>query len=304
MKTSKPIRLNKLLAERGIASRRKADELIETGRVSIDGKTVRELGLQIDPKGVEIAVDGIPIDQGKPKLRYFVLNKPKQVVTTLSDPEGRETLRDFLPDDIRLFPVGRLDYDTEGVLIVTNDGNLAHRLMHPRFEIPRTYMVKVKGKPSAETIQKLRRGVKLEDGFIKPEQVVFREGTKKHSWYEMVVKEGRNRLIKRIWLRLDHPVLKLVRTNYAGITVEEVPSGSLRSLTQEEIKHLKKLIQPGTTKKAKDLTSGGSKKRMVRRSKPEKTYPPRKRAKKVGTRKKAAPRRAAKKSPSKRRSKD
>jgi 23S rRNA pseudouridine2605 synthase len=218
--------------------------MISSGRVSIRGKIVSELGFKVAEgiKGIEI--DGMPIERGRARKVYWLLNKPKGVVTTLSDPEGRPTVVEFLSRvKERVFPVGRLDYDAEGVLLLTNDGDLAHRLTHPRFGATKTYRVKVKGTPTPESLAKLRNGFRLEDGFAKPVEVKFERATKSCSWYRMTVAEGRNHLVKRMWMRVGHLVSKLVRVNFAGITLGTLRSGEIRPLRADEVTRLKALAK-------------------------------------------------------------
>ncbi len=233
------LRLNAALARLGAGSRRSAEKLITAGRVCIAGKVVTELATRVDPFAQEISVDGVPLDRPRKKHLYFAFHKPKNIVTTLSDPEGRPTVRDYFPEKPRLFTVGRLDYDAEGLLLVTTDGPLAHRLMHPGFSAKRVYRVKVKGRPAPAVLDRLRRGVTLEDGFCKPLVIRFEKGTQNNSWYVMAVAEGRNRLVKRLWLRVGHPVIKLIRTEYAGILLADLPAGKLRPLKDEEVRKLR-----------------------------------------------------------------
>ncbi|MFH1018801.1 MAG: pseudouridine synthase [Pseudomonadota bacterium] len=233
------LRLNAALARLGVASRRSAEKFIREGRVQIAGKVVTELATRVDPFAQEISVDGVPLDRPRKKHSYLAFHKPKNVVTTLADPEGRPTVRDYFPPGARLFPVGRLDYDAEGLLLVTTDGSLAHRLMHPGFKAKRVYRVKVKGKPARDLLDRLRRGVRLEDGMCKPLEVHFEKATENNSWYVMAVAEGRNRLVKRLWERMGHPVLKLIRTEYAGIRLADLPVGKIRPLRPDEIERLK-----------------------------------------------------------------
>ncbi len=242
--TQPKVRINRLLAMHGLSSRRKADQLVAEGRVTVNGRTVKELGTQVDPRTAKVEVDGTPLNRKAPKLSYYLLHKPKKVVTTLSDPEGRETIKKYLPTTERLFPVGRLDYDAEGLILLTNDGDLAHRLMHPKFEVPRTYLVKVDGKPARETIMKLRRGIKLEDGWIRPLLLEYERSTGKHFWYRITVAEGRTHLIKRIWMRAGHSVIKLLRIEYGGLKLGKLPVGSVRPLGPLEIQRLKELVAP------------------------------------------------------------
>ncbi|MFH1262384.1 MAG: pseudouridine synthase [Pseudomonadota bacterium] len=233
------LRLNRFLAQLGVASRRKVDEMIAAGRISIKGKTISELGAKVAPGTKGIEIDGMPLERSQAKKVYFVLHKPRGVMTTLSDPEGRPTVADLIAHvRERIYPIGRLDYDTEGVLLFTNDGDLAHQLAHPKFEVKKTYMVKVKGRPAAEVLLKLRRGVRPEDGIAKPIELEFDRATRQNSWYRMVVAEGRNRLVKRMWMRVGHPVAKLIRVNFAGITLGDLKVGELRPLKPTEIQRL------------------------------------------------------------------
>jgi 23S rRNA pseudouridine2605 synthase len=237
-----PIRLNRYIAQAGLASRRKADEMIKQGRVTIDGKQITELGHVLKEKPVNMEVDGSPIVGTSTKKNYFIFYKPKNVITTMSDPEGRPCVGDYINKmDQHLFPVGRLDFDAEGLLLLTNDGDLAHKLSHPSFGIEKTYQVKVKGKPSDETIAKLKKGVKLEDGFVRPSHVKIVRVMKQNSWVDVTVTEGRNHLIKRIWLRLNHPVIKLTRYRFAGLSLKDMRPGQIKKLQTKDIQSLQKL---------------------------------------------------------------
>ncbi|HEY3447003.1 MAG TPA: pseudouridine synthase [Myxococcales bacterium] len=233
------LRLQKVLAQAGVASRRKAEELITAGRIEVNGKIVREMGLKVDPQSDIVKVDGRVLGEREQKC-YFVLYKPTGMVTTLSDPQGRPTIKDCIGTiRERVFAVGRLDWDAEGALIITNDGELANRLMHPRYQVPRTYLAKVKGEPDAATLQKLRDGVRLEDGFIKPEQVELEKEAEKNTWIRLVVAEGRPHLVKRLCAAIGHPVVRLFRPQYAGIGVAGLRPGKWRALEPEEIESLK-----------------------------------------------------------------
>ena len=234
------LRLQKVIAQAGLASRRKAEALIADGRVEVNGKVVREQGTKVDPQADIIKVDGRPISEREKKC-YFVLYKPAGMVTTLSDPQGRPTIRDCLKTiRERVFAVGRLDWDAEGALLVTNDGDLAHRLMHPRYQVPRIYLAKVKGEPDAATLAKLREGVRLEDGLIKPEQVDIEKETERNTWVRLVIAEGRPHLVKRLCAAVGHPVVRLFRPQYAGIGVVGLKPGMWRALTPEEVASLKR----------------------------------------------------------------
>jgi 23S rRNA pseudouridine2605 synthase len=231
-------RLPKILSESGAASRRQTENLIREGRVTVNGQAAR-LGDKADPLHDHIKVDGRRIFPSSGKI-YILLNKPKGTVTTVEDPEGRTTVLDLLKDrKSRLFPVGRLDYDAEGFLLLTNDGELAHCLSHPSFRIPRTYQVKVKGKPSFEEIARLSRGIILEDGRTAPSHIKGLRETEDNAWLEMVLYEGRNRQVKRMWGKLGYPVLKLKRVAFAGLTLGSLMPGEYRSLQPTEVQKLK-----------------------------------------------------------------
>ena len=228
-------RLQKILAHAGVASRRKAEELIESGHVTVNGKVVRELGSKADIDQDVIRVDGRTIRETQEKV-YYVLYKPAGIVTTLSDPEGRATIKTYLehvPE--RVYPVGRLDYDAEGALIVTNDGDLAFSMMHPRFGVRRTYLAKVHGVPTREQIERLRAGVRLEDGRARALEADLHSRTPKNTWVRIVVAEGRQHLVKRMMEAVGAPVQKLHRADYGGIGVAGMRPGELRELTRGEV---------------------------------------------------------------------
>lgn len=234
------MRLQKALAQAGLASRRKAEELISQGRVEVNGVVVRELGTKVEPARDLIRVDGKLLKDRERKV-YYVLYKPAEMVTTLSDPQGRPTIRDCLKGiEQRVFAVGRLDWDAEGALLVTNDGELANRLMHPRYQVPRTYLAKVKGVPDEATLGKLRAGVRLEDGIAKPERVHMERETERNSWLHLVVHEGRPHLVKRLCAAVGHPVVRLFRPQYGGVGVEGLRPGQYRPLDAPEIEMLRK----------------------------------------------------------------
>lgn len=237
---AEPIRLNKYLAQLGIASRRKADEMITQGRVSIDGETVRTLGVKVDPSSQEIAVDHVPVDKPPSRKDFWAFYKPKNVVTTLKDPEKRPCVGDWVDQmKTHVFPVGRLDFDAEGLLLLTNDGELSNRLLHPRYHVVKTYRIKVKGHPDNLILKKLRSGVKLEDGFIKPKTVKIEKQLKENSWMIIQVTEGRKHLVKRMCLRIGHPVIRLIRVGFGPLTVQDLKPGQMRKLTPQEIKELR-----------------------------------------------------------------
>ncbi|MBE9532437.1 MAG: rRNA pseudouridine synthase, partial [Proteobacteria bacterium] len=213
-------RLQKIIATAGVSSRRKAEEMIQEGRVTVAGKRVTQLGTKADPLKDRIEVDGKPINPLGEKT-YVLLYKPRGTISSASDPEGRPVVTDLIKKAIkaRLYPVGRLDYDTEGVLLLTNDGELTTKLIHPKYAIEKKYLVKVRGVPAEKTLAKLRAGVRLEDGLTAPARVRFVRSTKENSWIEIVVTEGRNHLIKRMCLAVRHPVSKLKRLEFAGLNL-------------------------------------------------------------------------------------
>jgi len=232
------MRLQKFLAHAGVASRRAAEEMIRRGRVTVNGRTVRAMGEVVDPARDAVKCDGrllrIPV-----RKNYFMLYKPRGVVSTLSDPEGRPTVRDFLPAGVgRIYPVGRLDWDTEGLLILTDDGELANRLAHPRYGVERTYHVKVRGLMGESILGRLREGFRLEDGPVDPENVkVLRRGDKS-TWLTITLREGRHHEVKRLFLALRHPVQKLKRVSYGGLKPGDLRPGECRPLTEDEVERL------------------------------------------------------------------
>ena len=230
-------RLQKYLARAGVASRRAAEGLITAGRVRINNERVTVLGTKVEP-GDLVTLDGKLVAPAEERA-YYILYKPTGVVTTMEDPQGRPTVASFLEGvGRRLFPVGRLDYDAEGALLCTDDGELAHQLTHPSFEVPRTYLAKVKGVPDAASLDKLRGGVRLEDGMAKPEEVEVHEAAEKNTWLRLVVTEGRPHLIKRLCAAIGHPVVRLYRPSQGGIRVKGMAPGALRALTDKEVELL------------------------------------------------------------------
>jgi 23S rRNA pseudouridine2605 synthase len=227
-------RLQKFLARAGVASRRAAETLITQGRVAVNGKAVLELGTKVEPHDA-VSVDGKPVAAAGERA-WFLLHKPAGVVTTLTDPQGRPTVRDLVEKTgRRVFPVGRLDYDAEGALLFTDDGETANRLLHPRYQVPRTYLVKVKGDPTDATLEKLRGGVRLEDGMATPQRVERFERAEANTWVVLVVTEGRPHLVKRLCAAVGHPVVRLYRPAQAGIGIGKLEPGELRALKPEEI---------------------------------------------------------------------
>jgi 23S rRNA pseudouridine2605 synthase len=248
-------RLQKIMAASGIASRRKAEEIIAAGRVTLNGKVVTEQGAKADPRQDEICVDGKPLKRPERQV-YFLLNKPKGYMTTVSDPEGRPTVMDLLPRRMeRVYPVGRLDYASEGLLLMTNDGALAQKLMKAGSHVPKMYRVKVSGKPEEKAIARLRAGVTIElaDGRrVKTSPATIRlaedgskgRGEQANPWYEVTLIEGRNRQIRRMFEHVGHHVEKIKRVQL-GPLVLDVEPGKFRELTNREVEELKKLAGEG-----------------------------------------------------------
>jgi len=234
-------RLQKILSKAGIASRREAEKMVMGGRVSVNGKIVETLGLKADPSRDHIRVDGKKLTYFEPKV-VLLLNKPRSYLSTVEDPKGRPTIMDLLKDvKWRIYPVGRLDFDAEGLLLLTNDGDLANLLTHPRFCIPKTYLVKVAGVPDEKKLTRLKRGVMLEDGEAKAVSCNLIRQREKNSWVQVVVTEGRNRLIKRMFSAIRHPVLKLKRIQYGPIRLGDLPFGRYRYLTPGEMGKLNRI---------------------------------------------------------------
>ena len=229
-------RLQKVLARTGFGSRRKCEDLIDDGRVSVNGVTA-SLGQRVDTDHDRVEVDGIPVGvrQG---LVYYLLNKPRGVVTTASDPHGRPTVIDLLPLEPRVFPVGRLDADTEGLLLLTNDGDLTHRLTHPSFGIEKEYLAQVEGTPSPGALRKLREGVELDDGMTAPAKASL---VPPHT-VRLTIHEGRNRQVRRMCGAVGHPVVRLVRTRIGPIAERQLAPGEWRPLTLAEVRALESAV--------------------------------------------------------------
>jgi len=231
-------RIHRALAQAGVASRRAAEVLVADGRISVNDVTAIT-GQSVGPGDV-IRVDGRVV--APEPLRVLVLNKPAGVVSTARDPEGRPTVLDALPKDVRLYPIGRLDIDTTGVLLITNDGDLANRLMHPRGKVPKIYEGLVDGRVSAETVRLLRRGVELEDGVTLPARVEIMDRLHPGgTWLRIEITEGRNRIVKRMCLAVGHRVMRLRRIRFAGIEVGGLRPGEWRAITPDELRQLRKI---------------------------------------------------------------
>ena len=241
--------LVKLLAERGVESRRGSERLIRAGEVTVDGEVVTEPGTKVDPRSQDIRIDGRKLPP-RPKPVHLVLHKPRGVMTTRNDPEGRETVFDLLDGPSPgLAAVGRLDYGTEGVLLLTNDGELGYRLTHPSYEVTKSYVAKVSGTPDARKLGQLARGVKLDDGPTTPAIVEIVTSAGPSSWLLITIQEGRNRIVRRMLDHIGHKALKLKRVGFGGITLRGLEPGDTRPLSAGELEHLRRLVKaPGSCK--------------------------------------------------------
>lgn len=225
-------RIQKVLARAGVGSRRGVEEMVATGRITVNGAPAR-LGQRVDPEHDTVAVDGVPVGL-RADLVYYLLNKPLGVVSTADDPQGRPTVVSLVPGEPRVFPVGRLDADSEGLLVLTNDGELTHRLTHPSFGVEKEYLAQVEGRPSRGALRRLREGVELDDGPARAVTVSRPEP----SVVRIVVGEGRNRLVRRMCDAVGHPVLRLVRTRIGPLADRKLPPGEWRALAPAEVRAL------------------------------------------------------------------
>ena len=229
------VRLQKLLAQSGVASRRKCEELMLAGLVEVDGEVVTRLGTKVDPTRAVIRVEGKRLPPVSPNV-YLALFKPRGVVSTMSDPEGRRTLSDFVADrPERLFHVGRLDTDTEGLILLTNDGDFAQRVAHPSYELDKTYVAEVHGVVSKATARRVREGVTLEDGPVEVSSFRILSTQTDRSIVELVIHEGRNRIVRRLLDEVGHPVRRLTRTVIGPVALRGLRAGELRELTRDEL---------------------------------------------------------------------
>lgn len=230
-------RVQRALARAGFGSRRACEQLIVDARVTVNG-TVAILGDRIDPEVDTVAVDGVTVNLD-PNVRYYALHKPPGVVTTMNDPQGRRDIRDFLPEDgPRVFPVGRLDRDSEGLLLLTNDGELGNRLLHPRYAVEKEYLAEVDGAPSDRQVARIRRGVELEDGLAKPTSVRVVAASGPRGALRLTLTEGRKREVRRLLAEVGLPVVRLVRLRIGPVKLGDLPPGELRELTPDEIRSL------------------------------------------------------------------
>jgi 23S rRNA pseudouridine2605 synthase len=235
-------RLNKVLAHAGVGSRRQCEALIAAGRVAVDGQPVRELGTKVDAEAQHIEVDGQPI-HGE-RLVYWLVNKPRGYLCTNHDPAGRPLATDLVPHvPQRVYTVGRLDEGSEGLLLLTNDGDLAHHLMHPRYGVEKTYLVQVAGRPSKEDLQQLLKGVWLSEGHVRARRVKRLKNQGESTWLKVVLNEGKNREIRRMLARLGHKVLRLRRTAIGPVQLTRLPPGKARRMSAAELAELKRVAQ-------------------------------------------------------------
>jgi 23S rRNA pseudouridine2605 synthase len=232
-------RLQKVLARAGIGSRRVCEELIAEGKVKVNGE-VAELGRRVDAEVDTVEVDGVPLSV-REGLVYYLLNKPASVVTTASDPQGRRTVVELVPEEPRVFPVGRLDYETEGLLLLTNDGDLTHRLTHPSFGVEKEYLAEVDGTPTRGELRRLREGVELDDGMTAPAKVAL----ELPNLLTITIHEGRNRQVRRMCDAIGHPVRRLVRTRIGPLTDRTLKPGAWRALTSDEVRALETAVAKG-----------------------------------------------------------
>jgi 23S rRNA pseudouridine2605 synthase len=236
-------RLQKIIAAAGVCSRRKAEELILLGQVAVNGEVVNTLGAKADPRNDLITVEGKLIEADAHEKQYFLLNKPRGYITSTSDPQGRPTVMDLVKGiSARIYPVGRLDYASEGLLLLTNDGELANKVMHPSTGVRRTYAVKVKGRVSDDQIRQLRKGVQLSDGFVKPLRVARGDRLESKEWVEVEITEGRNLEIRRIFAVLDLEVDRLRRIAIGPLTVQLVAVGKYVRLTKHQVEEILKPV--------------------------------------------------------------
>ncbi len=239
---TQPERINKVLAHAGVGSRRHCEALIAAGRVSVDGRTVRELGTRVAP-GQRVSVDGVPIRQERHV--YWLVNKPRGYLCTNHDPARRAVVLDLVPHiPQRVYTVGRLDEASEGLLLLTNDGELANRLMHPRYGVEKTYLVQVAGEPAKEDMRQLLKGVWLSEGHVKAKRVKRLKAEKGSTWLRVTLSEGKNREIRRMLARLGHKVLRLRRIALGPVKLGELPRGKSRKLSPAEVAELRQAAQP------------------------------------------------------------
>jgi 23S rRNA pseudouridine2605 synthase len=261
--SSEKIRLNKLISESGITSRRKADRLIETGKVLVNGKKVFEMGIKVDPRHDQVVVDGKPLRQ-KLENQYIMFYKPKGVLTTMSDPEGRPSIKDYVQHiPFRVFPIGRLDWDSEGLLLLTNDGEYANKVMHPKDEVTKTYLVKINGQPTDEKLRKLLTGVSIVGGKVKARHIErLKRGKDQYAWLKVIISEGKNRQIRQMFEKIGFDVLKLQRVAIGRLRLGSLDRGEMVFLNETAAQRVFQIDDPEEVKIVKSY-KGRSKKHIV-----------------------------------------
>jgi 23S rRNA pseudouridine2605 synthase len=247
-------RLQKLLARAGVGSRRVCEELIADGRVTVNGD-VAQLGRRVEPERDTVELDGVPVVV-RDDLVYYLLNKPTGYVSTASDPHAEHTVVELVPTTPRVFPVGRLDADTEGLLVLTNDGELTHRLTHPSFGVVKTYLAEVDGDPAPAAVRRLREGVELDDGLTAPARVKVVQRRGPTTAIELAIHEGRNRQVRRMCEAVGHPVRRLVRTRIGPLRDGSLEPGAWRALTPTEVRRLYEAASPAFNSPGRDTASG------------------------------------------------
>ncbi len=261
--SSPNIRLQKVIAQSGLTSRRQAELLMKQGLVTVNGAVVTVMGTCVDPKRDHIKVNGQHLKPAAPDI-FIMINKPAGYVSTMKDPQGRPTIADLVEKkSIRTFPVGRLDYDSEGLLLLTNNGDISQACLHPRFHVEKTYLVKIKGHVNASEIQKIEEGLQLEDGLTAPSKLRKIRKVSINSWVELTIHEGRNHQVKRMFEAINHPVLKLKRTKFGPLTLGKLPLGNSRHLTDREANALRELLH-----QSKELMQPDQRKRKSGWAKP------------------------------------
>lgn len=242
-------RLHKVMARAGVASRRRCEEIIASGLVKVNGKVITEPGTKVDPARDTIRVGGEALELS-PARQYILMYKPRGYITTLSDEKGRKKVTDLLKgNNGRVYPVGRLDYDSEGLLLLTNDGDLTYALTHPKHQVPKTYQVRVSGVPDPVKLQQMEKGLPLEDGLTAPARVRLRGQRDGNALLEITVHEGRKHQVKRMCEYIGHPVIRLKRTKFGNLNIEELKPGQYRHLSVNELKMLKEKLGLGSTDK-------------------------------------------------------
>ncbi|PAY16570.1 pseudouridine synthase [Rhodopirellula sp. SM50] len=263
-----PQRLQRLLAAAGFGSRRQCESLIEEGRVEVDGEIASELGTVVDPKSSKVLVDGVPLRQQK--LVYYAVNKPTGFLSTNADPRGRQRVIDLVPNSERVFPVGRLDQSSQGLMLLTNDGDLAQQLSHPKYGVRKVYRVTVAGKIDGETMRSMRKGIYISDGFVRVEGAKIVKSRARATEMEITLREGKNREIRRILARLGHKVQTLRRIAIGPLRIGDLPVGAHRVLSRDEVSRLRKAIEHSREEVAEETprrrpAGKGTKKRSAKK---------------------------------------